>query len=182
MSVPYRRPPRILEEGCAAFLLIVSLPSTGTFYGALLLIDGRGQPVEFAHNTLSAPSGFLWPGEQVTAQATVELAHSLFDACRREPDLLVCLPALGTPEFCRAEIAPSIPLVQVLPGQNGEPDAWTWLNDPPTPGMRAYIVAQELTRRGFATEPFLRLWMGLRELYPDAPWEDAADDSASEAS
>lgn len=177
MPVPYRRTPRSAEEGCAAFLDVVWLHSAGTFYGALLLLDGRGQPLEFVHNTLTAPSGFLWPEERVATLGTATLSHSLFDACRREPDLLVCLPTLGRPDFCRTEIAPAIPLAQVATGkEDGAPDAWSWINSPPAAGMRASVVAQELTRRGFALEPFQRLRRGLRELYPSAPWHEMKDD------
>lgn len=175
MPVPYRKTPPTTGAGSAAYLDILWLRSARTFYGALLLMDGRGQPQEFVHNTLSAPAGFLWPEEQVRALGLVVLSHSLFDACRREPDLLVCRAALGSPEFCRTEIAPSIPFAQVAPGTGDAPVEWNWINDPPSAGMSAHRLAQELLRRGFALEPFARLREGLRELYPQAPWEEVDD-------
>lgn len=172
MPIPYRKTPRVVEEGCAAFLDVVWLRSAKTFYGAILLIDGRGQPLEFVHNTLSAPTGFLWPEEQVTTVGISALVHSLFEACRRDPDLLICLSTLGSPDFCKTELAPSIPFAQVSMGNHDSPDAWSWINDPPTQGMRAYMLHQELVRRGFVTEPFQRLRSGLREVYRDAPWHE----------
>src|SRR5579862_316266 len=177
MPVPYRKTPRAAEIGQAAFLDIVWRGSSRTFYGALLVVDGKGQPQEFVHNTLTAPSGPLWPEEKVRTMGTALLAHSLFDACRREPDLLICLPELGAPDYCRTEIAPSIPFVQVVPGRDGLPAEWSWINDPPSSGMRAAILAQELARRGFIEEPFERLRHGLRLVYPHAPWHEADDDS-----
>ena len=173
MPVPYRKTPKAAEEGSAAYLDVVYLRSTQTFYAALLLLDGRGQPLEFLHNHLTAPSGFLWPEERVAAFGAVELAHSLFAACRRDPDLLICPAALGSPEFCRNEIAPSLPFAQITPGSENIPDEWTWINEPPAPGMRANGLAQELQKRGFLFEPFQRIRYGLKEIYPDAPWAEA---------
>ena len=176
MPVPYRKVPRLAQEGCAAFVDVVWLPSASAFYGGLLVVDGRGQPLEFVHNTLRAPSGFLWPAAQIATQGTLHLVHSLFDACRPDPDLLVCLPSLGTPEFCRNYLAPALPMAQVsvaAPGPEAdEKDEWRWINDAPASGMRAAVVAQELGRRGFAREPFARLRLHLRELYPSAPWNE----------
>jgi hypothetical protein len=176
MSVPYRKPSHKTSISCAAYLDILWLRSEHAFYGALLLIDGRGQPQEFVHNTLSSPAGFLWPEDQVRELGTVSLAHSLFDACRREPDLLICRDTLGPPSFLREEIAPSIPFAQVAPGGSSSPAAWNWINDAPGIGMPAYHLAQELQQRGFVLEPFQRLRKGLQELYPKARWEEAHAD------
>ena len=172
MPVPYRKAPKAAGEGCAAYLDAVWFRSIRTCYAALLLLDGRGQPLEFLHNHIVAPSGFLWPDQQVTALGIADLAHSLFAACRRDPDLIFCLETFGTPEFCRTEIAPVIPFAQVVPGAEDFPDSLAWLNDPPSPGMRAFTLAQELEKRGFLIEPFQRIRYGLREIYPDAPWHE----------
>ena len=173
MPVPYRKTPRAAETGCAAYLDILWLSSVHAFYGALLLIDGRGQPMEFVHNSLTAPSGYLWPEEQVRASGIAMLAHSLFDACRREPDLLVCQATLGTRDYCKMQIAPSIPFAQIIPATEDVPAEWIWINEPPTPGMRAHALYQELSRRGFVLEPFERLYEGLRTVYPHSPWQEA---------
>lgn len=170
MPVPYRRAPRAAEVGQAAYLDMVWSPRDRAFYGGLLVIDGKGQPLEFVHNTLAAPSGLLWSPEKVHQMGVPLLAHSLFDACRREPDLLVGLPALGTPEFCSAEIAPAVPFAQVVPPQESLPAEWNWINTPPSSGMRAAILAQELVRRGFLMEPFERLREALILVYPEASW------------
>jgi hypothetical protein len=176
MPVPYRKTPRAAEVGQAAYLDILWLPSDRAFYGGLLIIDGKGQPQEFVHNSLAAPSGLLWPEPKVQDMGIAMLAHSLFDACRREPDLLVCLPFLGTPEYLKTEIAPAIPFVQVTPPRDGLPAEWNWVNDPPSSGMRASRMAQELARRGFIVEPFERLRHALRLVYPQASWLELDDD------
>ena len=172
MPVPYRKTPRAAEIGVAAYLDIVFLPTDRAFFGGLLIIDGKGQPQEFVHNTLSAPSGLLWSEAKLQTMGIALMAHSLFDACRREPDLLICLAALGSPEFLKTEIAPSIPFVQVVPEQQSLPAEWNWINEPPSAGMRASLLAQELSRRGDIVEPFERLRHALRLVYPQASWEE----------
>lgn len=175
MPVPYRKTPRAAEFGQAAYLDVLWSPPDRTFYGGLLILDGKGQPLEFVHNTLAAPSGLLWSGDRVRHMGVPLLAHSLFDACRREPDLLAGLPSLGPPDVCRDEIAPAIPFALVVPPRAGLPAEWNWINTPPSSGMRASILAQELVRRGFIHEPFERLREALRLVFPDAAWSDDAD-------
>lgn len=172
MPVPYRKTPRSAEIGIAAYLEIVWLASDRAFIGGLLTIDGKGQPQEFVHNLLSAPSGLLWSEAKLATMGVAMLAHSLFDACRREPDLLVCLETLGSAEFLKTEIAPSIPFVQVVLERKELPAEWSWINAPPSSGMRASILAQELARRGYLMEPFERLHHALRLVYPQASWQD----------
>ncbi len=181
MPVPYRKTPRAAEIGVAAFLDILWIPSDHALYGGLLLIDGKGQPQEFVHNLLTAPSGPLWPEEKIRCLGIATLTHSLFDACRREPDLLVSLPSLGSPDYCKTEIAPSIPFVQASPGGDGIPAEWNWINEPPSSGMRAALLAQELTRRGYIVEPFERLRYALRMVYPQAAWSEAEEDESEGA-
>jgi hypothetical protein len=173
MPVPYRRTPRAAETGCAAYVDVVWLPSERTYYGGLLLMDGKGQPIELVHNTMSAPLDPLWPDDKMRPQAVAELVHTLFDACRRDPDLLVCAAGLGSAEFCRTEIAPAVPFAQVAAPGSDLPVEWNWLNAPPTPGMRAHVLAQELARHGFLTEPFERVRAALRAIYREVPWHEA---------
>jgi len=172
VSIPYRKGPKAADIGIAAYLDVVQPGRERVLLGALLLIDGRGQPLEFVHNAFSAPDGFLWPDEQVRAIGVVTLAHSLFDACRREPDLLLCLPSLGRCGFLRAELTPSIPFALVAESAR-DPSAWTWVTAPPSTGMRGHALCEELCRRGLVHEPFDRLRKGLREVY--GAWFPAED-------
>ena len=170
MPVSYKKPSHLLEDSGVAYLDVFRLDADGAFYGAVLLLDGRGLPLEFVHNRLVPPSGLLWTEPDVTRQAVASLAHSLFDACRRDPDLLLCLPTLGSPEFCRVEIAPVVPFAQVLPPQEDIPAGVIWINEPPAAGMRGSLLYSELLRRDALFEPFERLRIGLREVYPQALW------------
>jgi hypothetical protein len=164
MAVPYHKARPSADGGCAAFLDIEN-GRDGVILGALLLMDDRGRPLEFVHNRTELADDWMWAGGQRSESGVSAIVHSLYDACRREPDLLACKHTLGTPDFLRREIAPSIPMLMVLPNDDGEIE-WQWVNDPPTAGMRAHTLAPQLEARGFLLEPFGRLKTGLRELYP----------------
>jgi hypothetical protein len=156
--------------GLAAFIDVVWLEPDHSLYAGLLIIDAIGQPVEFVHNVAVAPQGILWDSASSVKLGTPRLVHSLFDTCRREPDLLVALPTLGDGDFINAEIAPAVPFAQVTPAQDGLPAEWTWVNTPPASGMRASFVAAELERRGLFIEPFARLREAMHIVYPQATW------------
>jgi len=176
MPIPYRKTPRASTAQYAAYVEVVWIPSSHTFYGAILVIDTHGQPVEFVHNTLEAPSGFLWPENQVRGVGVASLCHSLFEACTREPELLVCSESLGSVSYCRAEIDAVIPFAQAVDSNDGKEVAWTWINNPPLPSMPAHSLSEVLRTRGFGVEPFERIRRGLRELYPGVKWTEASSD------
>ena len=147
--------------------------------GAILIIDAHGQPLEFVHNTLDAPSGFLWPEDQVRATGVAALCHSLFEACKREPELLICGQALGSANYCRSELNPVIPFAQAAESSqsnDGSSAAWAWINNPPLSSMPAHSLAETLQTRGFSLEPFERIRRGLREIYPNAGWTEVTND------
>lgn len=174
MSIPYRSPKVTPEDGCAAYLDVIP-GQDGVLLGALLLLDRRGRPLEFVHNRTDPPGGWMWPGELQIKACLAAVAHSLFDACRREPDLVVCKRTLGPNDYLRSELAPSIPMVVVWATGDGKIQR-EWVNDPPTPGMRSHALAPELESRGFLFEPFHRILRGLRVLYPTDLTRDETDD------
>lgn len=169
MPLSYRKSSKVLEEGAVAYLDCFRLDGDGIFYGAILILDGRGLPLEFIHNRLQPPTGLLWAEPDLSRQTIAALSHSLFDGCRRDPDLLLCLPTLGTIEFCRVEIAPTPPFAQALPAHDDMPPGVIWINTPPSEGMRGLTLYQDLLRRDALFEPFARLRQALREVYPQAP-------------
>ena len=172
MPVPYRRRPESASSQAAAFLDVRRNAGDKAFYGGLLLIDSRGQPLEFVHNRVVAPAGFLWPEAQVRSLGTAALCHTLFQACRREPALLVCPESLGSAAYLKSEIGAMVPFAAASEAGVGESPSWSWINDPPTVAMPANGLAQELRERGFAYEPFTRIFAGIMECYPEVEWPD----------
>ena len=172
MPIVYRKQPKTHSDPCAAYIQVAwhygEDDALRKYYGGLLVIDGKGRPLEFVHNSLDAPTGFLWPEDQVHPAAIASICHSLFEACRHEPDLLVCTRALGDYPFLRTELAVSIPFAQVFESEEaGVPAEWVWINDTPSHGMSASSLAECLQSRGFAIEPFLRIQVGLLEVYTE---------------
>lgn len=131
-----------------------------------MLIDHLGQPLEFVHNSLETPSGILWPETEVRKLSTVALCHSLFDACRREPEILVCMNALADAEFLRTTVAPAIPFAQAGIAGPDRPNDWSWIGTEPARSLPAVRLWEDLVQHGFVTEPFERITRGLREVYP----------------
>lgn len=171
MPIPYHRRTVAFGGSCAAFLHVDWDTERTRLLGALLIIDGQGRPLEFAHTDLRVPSGFLWPEEQVWMHGTIEVAHALFEACQRKPELLVCRANLGEAEFLRNEIAPVIPfaVVELLEDRQV---SWSWLGTPPGATHPAQLLQKDLISRGYSLEPFERVVKGLREIYPDSVAND----------
>ena len=176
MPITYRQPPKSSQSQCSAYIEVLWAPEKSTFYGGLLIMDAKGQPLEFVHNTLTAPSGFLWPPDRIRTLGVAELCHSVFKACRLEPLILVCQSSLGTPDYCKSAIAPSIPFAQIGNSASEREFEWIWVNGQPPPASAAFMLAQDLMSHGFVTEPFHRVRSGLVELYPDVPWPATIDD------
>lgn len=167
MPIPYRRAPRALVDGSAAFFDVLFPGEDARAYGGLLVLDGKGEPLEFVYNTVESPTGFLWPVARSREASTVALAHSLFDACRREPDVLFGAAHLAGVEFCRQELATGVPFALVQPGDGAVPVSWVWVNEPPPPGSRAAAVFESLQDRRMLQEPFQRVTRGLEEVFTE---------------
>ncbi len=165
MPIPYHRVPPSTSGPLAAYLLSTAGKTPKELLGGLLVIDGRGQPVEFVHNCIEVPSGLLWPAPGVEAAGFAALAHSLFEACRAQPDLLVIEHGLGTPHYIREKVAPLIPTCIVSQSQEDNPSTYAWVNEAPAIGTSAHLLIEELAERGFLHEPFDRIRRALAETY-----------------
>lgn len=160
MSIPYRKPPVAASQAAIAYLS-VQRARDGAYIGAMLVTDLQGRPIEFLHNRVEAPRGFLWPAEQVRAAGVTALCHSLFDASARQPALLLAEDELGSVEFCRESLGALVPFALI------HTDDWIWVGRPPAPGAEAHGLAEALRARSDPLEPFTRIRAGLREVYPD---------------
>ncbi len=171
MPIPYRKPPAVTIQTAIAYLS-VGRAQDGSFIGALLLTDTQGRPIEFVHNRVEAPRGFMWPQDQVRAAAVTALCHSLFDACARPPELMLAEADLGSVDFCRDALGPTVPFALLSSGD------WVWVGRPPAPGAKAHSLAEALRSRADHLEPFSRIRAGLREVYPGVELSNPHADSA----
>ncbi len=172
MPLTHAKPQSLTVEGTAAYLDVVRLPAERRILGGLLVIDSLGQPIEFVHSSVELPHGFMWAKDQAEMLAIASLSRALFDACRNTPSLIAVRDEFAPVQFCKTEIAPTIPFGQVSNVPTDDPKHWSWINSPPTAGMPALALFEDLKRRSLTMEPFERIARGLSEVYGTAMTEE----------
>ena len=180
MPIPFRDLDDLNELGPAAFLKVARDPTGNTCYGALFLVNARGEPLEFTFNRADAPTSSLWRPVDVRRQLERSLTISLLSVCPRVPTLLFCLASEVTGELFSREIRLSLPVCRIasslettpyLPEERREvlevsdPLHLFWFPDRPPDASPGLHLQQELVDRGLLVEPFERALAGLREVY-----------------
>lgn len=192
MPIPFHDTDEIAQLGNAAYLHVA--PGEGALRcGALLIINARGEPLEFAYNRVELLQTSLWRGIDREAAAVRRLAMSLFDAATLTPSLLLCRADVVSPHVFGAAsgLAVHLPLVRLAPvgtlmgyaGSEAHAQVETvdqhgeclevelfWSPHPPT-GTVAELFAR-LVERGLLLEPFDRAQQGLCEVYPELRGEE----------
>lgn len=158
--------------GFAAFL---HLETQGDLaYGALLLINARGEPQEFVFNHLELLGQVLWRGSDREAGAGRRLCASLFASTTLAPRFLLFNAAAIAPTLLSEQsgISLAIPAGGVLASADeesfetfdGEGEMiWTrvgWIGA--APDGELFDLLRE---RGLIWEPFERVAAGLREAF-----------------
>jgi hypothetical protein len=189
LPIPFHDAEEIDELGVAAFLH-VEQPASGSAerFGALLFINARGEPLEFAYNHLELLSDVLWRPADRTRAAVRRLALTLFHAATLTPALLLCRADVVDPhlfgpsgqvrlEIPVARIATAAEAVGYVGAEQQETVAtadsagqvqethvfWT----PGRPEGATAALFARLAERGLLLEPFARAGTGLREVYGD---------------
>jgi len=177
------------QLGVAAFLHIAPPAADDPLrYGALFIINARGEPQEFSHNRLELQQPVLWRALDREQAAIRRLARTLFEAVTLTPSLLLCRADRVGPHVFGAgdSLALAIPVVRLAPAgalvgytgveaqqtietvdQHGEcyDTHLFWSPQPPTGPVETLFT--RLVERGLALEPFARAHEGLCEVYPD---------------
>jgi hypothetical protein len=180
MGVPYRS---VLDEDernvSGAFFR--SLPvDRETFVGGLLVVDARGEPVEFAYNRVGVKNRFLWRERDLTQATTRELLTGLLETCPRDPTALFFLAKEVDPELLLDEIDIQRPVARVAAADetaglaaNEEHERIEgatsvqlfWVHGRPSEATPANRLVERLAGRGLLLEPFERVLAGLHEAY-----------------
>lgn len=177
MAIPFRasEPP---ADGLAAFLRVIPFPEGNGYNGALFIINGNGEPVEFCFSSVETPRTALWRKKDLARRAAVELARSLMQACAGSPVLMLARADEVGPDVLSGSLELSIPVCRVAgslelsavatdeyeetpPG--GELHLF-WSVEPPADGDAARRLIDRLLATGLVTEPFDRAEAGLREV------------------
>lgn len=173
--IPFHDNESIEELGVAAFL-IVSREGDDFVAGALLLLNARGEPLEFVFNRLELLRGDLWRSLDKPHAAARRLCATLFQAAQLAPSLLFyratdIAPGLFGPQ---GQLLLEIPVARIsalhenLPPQgeiaqrittfdaNGEAGEVDVLWTPQEPQDTAAELFDKLAERGLLLEPFER--------------------------
>jgi len=185
MAIPYRDIAEEETPGAAGYLKFVQREDGQAWLGALFLIDARGEPIEFTHARVRAPSSFLWRQDDLRSHCLGSLCAAMFDTCPVLPALIVCLADEVEPHLFSEYIRVDLPLARMSDGdtplsvssaetleETPAGDAaddtvsvcWT---DAPAAGSPARVLFDALASRGMLVEPFSRAEAGLREVYQD---------------
>ena len=180
MSIPYRS---VLDEDerniSGAFFRAFQIDGS-TYVGGLLVIDARGEPLDFAYNRVTARNRLFWRDRDLARATTRELLTSLFDACPRQPAAVFCLAREVETDVLLDELDVQRPLARVAAidetigmadGEEherlGDPASAQlfWVRGRPSEATEAHRLVERLSRRGLLLEPFDRVTAGLREAY-----------------
>jgi hypothetical protein len=187
MPIPFRDADELESLGTAGFLRFLPAEGGSGYYGALFLVNGRSEPVEFSYNRIDVPQRFLWRAQDLRRHVVRRLATSLFEICPRVPSVLLCLAEEVDAELFTDEIKVTIPVARVaeesaLVGQAADerrevipeerPVQLFWFGEFPPEDAPARRLVAHLGARGLLLEPFERAAMGLREVYRLPDGED----------
>jgi hypothetical protein len=180
MSIPYQS---ILDEdersNCGAFFRMLPVDDQ-SYVGALLLVDSRGEPLEFTYNKAAVRHKLLWRERDLRRAVTRELLTSLLDNCPRVPSALFFLARKVESEIFTedldierpvARVATDDELIGLTAIEEAEPLGGKdgvqvfWVRGRPTESTSAHRLAERLAARGLLLEPFDRVLAGLREAY-----------------
>lgn len=180
MSIPYQS---VLDEdersNFGAFFRMFPVDRE-TYVGALLLIDARGEPLEFTYNRASVKHRLLWRERDLQHAVTRELLTTLLDNCPRNPSALFFLASEVEPDLFAEDIDIERPVVRVATDEEligatsieeherleaSQGVQLFWVRGRPSDATPAHRLVERLAARGLLLEPFERVLAGLREAY-----------------
>lgn len=172
MPIAFRDAEDIEALGLAGYLVLRAALGDTDYTGALFVINARGEPREFTYSRLTVPHQTLWrPGD---ARRYIEraLISALFDACPRDPILVLARAEDVLPEVFARDLIVGVPVVRIAPRALPESDpaersaryALSWYPAAPAPHSPARRLVDELTARLLLVEPFERAERGLDEV------------------
>ena len=145
--------------------------------GALFLVNGRGEPMDFSFARVDVHASFLWRAGESRRQAVAALVRTLFTAATHVPQLLIALaeevPATVFTEDLQVELplcrvaAPTALAYASTESLEELPDAQHlfWVGTPPDAESEARGLLDALVARQGLMEPFERAALGLTEAY-----------------
>jgi hypothetical protein len=148
--------------------------------GALFVVNGRGEPIDFGYARIDVHASFLFrPGES-RRRAVVALVKALFTAASHVPQLLIALADEVPAAVFTEDLQVALPLCRLAERTGPSPDRQDlqedvsgtehlfWVGSPPETESEARSLLDAIAARGPLAEPFERAAAGLREAYAAA--------------
>lgn len=174
MPVPFRDAQDIAESGTAAYLRIERTPAGVEFRGGLLVVNARGEPLQFTYTRATSEYSALWRQEDIRRHAVRSVAESLFAACPQAPRILLCLDSDIPAGVLDEDLFVSVPVGRVVVGKRADVAAVgsegltvSWLPAEPQADCAENRLFAELVRRNLVMDGFDRATRGLREAYSE---------------
>lgn len=152
------------------------LEGTRGLRGALFVVNGVGEPLEFTFARVDVRATVLWRPGDAARSAIAQLARVLFPALSSRPDCLLMLASEVPPRLFIDDMMVEIPTCRI----GGESSIHTadetiervndvhhlfWIGPSPTSDMRARALVDALQSRDLLLEPFDRAAAGISEAY-----------------
>lgn len=180
MPIPFNDLAEDSDLGLAAFLRFEEEPNRRGMRGALFLVTSRGVPVEFSFTRIDVAASFLWRAGDARRHAIANLSKVLFEACSRQPDLILALADEVAPQVFTEDLHVGIPICRVSSlGANthattevsenlSDTPGLFWVDEQPDAGSSTCQLLEALRLRQLLTEPFERASVGLEEAFNDS--------------
>ena len=185
MPIPFHDVEDVDELGSAGFLkleaLVGHLGMTSGAAAGLLVINARGEPLEFAFNRIALNHPALWGERLARGHLQRRLVASLLSVCSHDPRLLVCLAdeidaslfghdlRVEVPVACISTVLPGEHVVDQITGEvldeSPQLDRVAWQPSPPSADSTEHRLFDRLSSHGLLLEPLERASLGLREVY-----------------
>jgi hypothetical protein len=158
------------ELGSAGFLklelVVADDQATVSAVAGLLVINARGEPLEFAFNRAELRHRELWGERRARGHVQRRLVASLLSVCSYDPRLLVCLADEIDTDLFERELHVEVSIVRIA--ELAAPAQVTWQPAAPIDDSAEQRLFERLGAHGLLLEPFERASHGLREVYGES--------------
>jgi hypothetical protein len=173
VPIPFHDVGDVEELGSAGFLKLEPFVgenqvTVGAVAG-LLVINARGEPLEFAFNRVELRHPVLWGERLARCHLQRRLVASLLSVCSSDPRLLACMDDEIDADLFGRELRLEMSVVRLQAFQTrGEPSLpipVVWQPAPPSDDSPEHRLFERLGAHGLLREPFERASLALREVF-----------------
>ena len=175
MPIPFNDLAEDLGLGLAGYLRFEEEPNGRGMRGALFMTTSRGEPIEFSFTRIDVAASFLWRAGDAIRHAVASLSKVLFEACSKQPALILALAEEVAPQVFSEDLHVGIPICRVsslgasihapteIPENVTDTLSLIWVGEQPDAESSTRRLLEALRVRQLLTEPFERASVGIEE-------------------